>query len=232
MGLVWGCVAWVSRRSGFRPRQVSGEVRNPQRHGRERRHHVGVARLPPLLAAGPIELRRWRPGDIDNLLVAVASSLTELSVWMPWAQELPSREAELNVLLAFDESFEAGSDFGDGMDEPPSGSVVGGCGLHLRHGPNIAEVGYWVRTDRHRRGYATAAARALTDAAFSYLPGVDRVDIAMDVANVASARVARKLGFSLSAPESRAINAPGHTGRGLRWVLQRGEWRSGGARGG
>lgn len=185
-----------------------------------------MADLPDVLPAGPMELRRWRPEDVDDVLEAVAASLPELRAWMPWAQQLPSRGAELDVLQRFDAAFDAGTDFCYGMYEPASRSVVGGCGLHLRHGPHTAEIGYWVRTDRHRRGYATAAARALTAAAFTYLPHIQVVHITMDDANAASAGVPRKLGYSLRGTERRERVAPSHSGRGLRWVMDRARWEA------
>ena len=57
------------------------------------------------------------------------------------------------------------------------GELVGGFGLHRRRGPGILEIGYWVRSDRTGRGYATGAARALTQAAFDGFPDVDRLEI-------------------------------------------------------
>jgi RimJ/RimL family protein N-acetyltransferase len=47
-----------------------------------------------------------------------------------------------------------------------------------------------------RHGYATSAAGALTGVALS-LPGVTRVEIRCDVANLASASVPRRLGYRL-----------------------------------
>ena len=87
-------------------------------------------------------------------------------------------------------------------------------------GPGAIEIGYWVRSDRTSRGYATAAARALTEAAFAHLP-VDQVEIRMDRANRASAAVPLKLGYRLFGHEEREVLTPGHTGRGLIWVRRR-----------
>ena len=99
--------------------------------------------------------------------------------------------------------------------------MVGGAGLHPRAGPESIEIGYWVRSDRTGRGYATAAAGALTQAAFAHLDGIDRVEIRMDRANRASAAVPPKLGFRLIGHEAREILAPGHSGEGLIWALDR-----------
>lgn len=157
---------------------------------------------------------------------AVTASLAELRIWMPWASERPTTDEYSGVLRGFDAAFDAGTEFVFGMFELPAFVVVRGCGLHFRPRPGVAEIGYWVRTDRHRRGYATAAARALTSAAFRYLEKIAEVHITMDRANAASAGVPAKLGSELGDEEERQVLAPGHTGRGLRWVVKRAGWET------
>jgi RimJ/RimL family protein N-acetyltransferase len=62
-------------------------------------------------------------------------------------------------------------------------------------GPNAREIGYWIRADHLRQGYATEAAAALTRVAFE-VDGIDRVEIHCSPKNLASAGVPRKLGFT------------------------------------
>jgi RimJ/RimL family protein N-acetyltransferase len=140
---------------------------------------------------------------------------------MPWAQTTPSAQDEFAVLEAGEASFDADVDWGYTLVEAPTGQLVGGAGLHRREGLGVMEIGYWVRSDRTGRGYASAAARALTEAAFRYLPDVNQVEIHMDVANDASAAVPRKLGYLLDREEERERFTPGHTGRGLVWIVTR-----------
>jgi ribosomal-protein-serine acetyltransferase len=154
-------------------------------------------------------------------MAAIAASLTELQLWMPWAQTMPDREVELGVLREGEAAFDADREWQYTLFESSSGQLVGGAGLHYRVGTNVLEVGYWVRSDRTRRGYATAAARALVNAAFTYLPHSERIEIQMDVANLASAAIPPKLGFELLREQDREILAKGHTGRGFVWVLDR-----------
>jgi RimJ/RimL family protein N-acetyltransferase len=59
---------------------------------------------------------------------------------------------------------------------------------HLR-----ANLGYWVRTSATRRGFATAAARLLARFGVEHL-NLDRIEIVAAVDNIASQRVAEKLG--------------------------------------
>jgi len=143
---------------------------------------------------------------------------------MPWAREVPTPAELRSVLEAGEAAFEADQEWDYTVNEPASDSLVGGAGLHRRGGPDIVDIGYWIRSDRTGMGYATAAAKALTDAAFTLVPGVERVEIHMDRANEASAAVPRKLGYRLDHEEVRPIEAPGHTGVGSVWVLDRRDW--------
>ena len=174
-----------------------------------------------MLAAGPIELRRWRTEHVDQIMAAVAKSLPELDLWMPWAQTMPSVEDELAVLEAAESAFNADRDWNYSLFEMKSDQLVGCAGLHPRPGPGAVEIGYWVRSDRTGRGYATAAAQALTEAAFGYLPDVNRAEIHMDQANAASAAIPPTLGYRLDREEERERLAAGHTGRGFVWILIR-----------
>ena len=67
------------------------------------------------------------------------------------------------------------------------------------------EVGWRIKRDRWGRGYAPEAARAVLGFAFGEL-GLDRVVSCIHSANVASIRVAEKLGMSLE----RVTVVPGH----------------------
>ena len=89
----------------------------------------------------------------------------------------------------------------------------GGDGIHPRY---------------TRRGLATAAARVLTDGALA-LSRITHVEIHHDKANVASAGVPRKLGFSLVAEVPREIEAPSEIGIECQWRMERQQWLSDGA---
>jgi RimJ/RimL family protein N-acetyltransferase len=89
-----------------------------------------------------------------------------------------------------------------------------------RIGPSVLEIGYWVHAAYQRRGIATDAARLLTDAAFAF-PDVRRVEIHCDAGNIASAGVARTLGYRLDRTVPDAIDTPGKTGRSMIWIIER-----------
>jgi RimJ/RimL family protein N-acetyltransferase len=180
--------------------------------------------MPARLPAPPLELRRWSEADLSDLMAAIEVSVEDLGQWFPWAADgVPSLAAERSVLAGGVVDFDRDADWSYSLIESSSGELVGGCGLHRRR-PDCLEIGYWVRSDRHRRGYATTAARCLTDAAFGRVRDAARVEIRMDRANVASARVPAKLGFHLDGEEVHEKLARGHTGRRLIWSMSRDRW--------
>jgi RimJ/RimL family protein N-acetyltransferase len=187
-------------------------------------HPAQMALMPDQLRAGEIELCRWNADHVDETMAAVESSYPELHRWMTWAQTMPTREVMSAVIADGAASFEADREWQYVLREVATGELVGGAGLHRRVGPDGLEIGYWVRTDRTGHGYATSSARALTDAAFASPLGFERVEIHMDQANSASVAVPRKLGFRLVLEEDREILAPGHTGRGFIWTVERSSW--------
>ena len=174
---------------------------------------------PEEIDVGSLVLRRWQPADAPGLLAAIEMTLPELRQFMPWAMETPTPES---VRAYLDIAWRPPESYGFGLFD--GGEVVGGFGLHGRRGPGILEIGYWVRTDRTGRGYATAAARALTDVSFAYFPATFRVEIRCDPANSASAAVAAKLGYSLDARVPVEVEAAAQTGTQLVWAVSRTTW--------
>jgi RimJ/RimL family protein N-acetyltransferase len=178
------------------------------------------------VGAHGLVLRRWQVAHAPSLLAAVERSLPELRRFMPWAMEAPT-PASVEAYLADAWTPTPPETFGFGLFDA-GGEVVGAFGLHGRRGPGILEIGYWVRSDRTGRGYATAAARALTDVSFDSSPGVFRVEIRCDPANVASSAIPPKLGYRLDAHVHVESEAEAQTGVQQVWAVDRVGWRAAG----
>src|SRR3954451_5990237 len=152
--------------------------------------------------------------DAPALSRAIAESLEHLRPWMHWVALEPlspdQRRAWIRERSAGDEHY--GLWLGD--------RVVGGCGLHRRIGPDALEIGFWGPPGLTRRGVATAAVGRLCEIAFAR-PGVDRVEIHHDRANVASGRVAAAAGFTRVGEGTREPDAPAHEGFEVIWRLER-----------
>jgi ribosomal-protein-serine acetyltransferase len=165
-----------------------------------------------------VVLRRLWATDADEVGAAVEASLDHLRPWMPWAATEPlPHDERVELLRGFERAWQEGTDLHYGIDV--DGELVGVCGLHDRIGPGAREIGYWVRPDRTRRGYATAAADALRQLAFT-LPDVTAVEIHHDVANAASGRIPQRLGFHEVRVDTVEVLAPGQTGRSRIWRLE------------
>ena len=74
-----------------------------------------------------------------------------------------------------------------------TGEFIGRVGLHNPDGWPELEVGWMLRPEFRRRGYAVEAAQAVLGFAFQHL-GAERVISLIRVENAASERVARRLG--------------------------------------
>jgi len=146
-------------------------------------------------------MRAWTPSDAPLLHAALEASQVHLRAWTPWVVDGRVPGLSLEERLARHASaFEKGEEWVYGILSPDGREVLGGCGLYPRVGPNAVEIGYWLGAAHTGRGLATAAARTLTRIAFES-PDVERVEIRCDPANVASARVPERLGYTADATE-------------------------------
>ena len=152
-------------------------------------------------------VRCWDPRDAPLLLEATVASLEHLRPWRPWADDEPmSLPGQVEKLRRFRARFDLGEDFIYAILDAGETQVLGGTGLHRRVGDAAFEIGYWIRADRLREGLVTEAVAALTRVAFAVC-GVDRVEIHVETANVASARVPPRLGYREEARLRRRLPA-------------------------
>ena len=172
-----------------------------------------------------VELRHWRVEDAEAQERAIAESLEHLRPWMPWAAGEPKPlEARVAMIREWEAERRAGT--GEYFAVLLDGVVVGSSGLHRRIGAGGVEIGYWIHPAYTRRGLATEVARQLCERAFAD-PGLDRVEIHHDRANVASGGVPAKLGFELVGDTPRTPEAPSEEGVERVWRLTREAWTAG-----
>jgi RimJ/RimL family protein N-acetyltransferase len=175
---------------------------------------------PELIVLDDFVLRRGEPADAGMVAESVGANLDRLAVWMPWAvpasatlemqqKRMPEVRARWDEGLAY-EYLAVLAD---------TGSLLGIFGLERRIGPGALELGYWLTEEAQGHGYASAAARALTEVALG-LPGIERVEIHCDEANRRSRRVPQRLGYALDRVEPDEIQTPAETGRSMIWIYR------------
>ena len=179
---------------------------------------------PERIELDALVLRRLTPDDAAVVADAATESLAHLAPWMPWATpEAVTVEAQRHRLQGPAGSWSPRGGYEFGAFARGDGELVAMCGLHRRLGAGALEIGYWVRVNRTRRGVATACAAALTTAGFG-LRGIELIEIHCDAANVASAGVAARLCYRLDTVVDHPPEAPGESGRRMRWLMHRREW--------
>lgn len=183
---------------------------------------------PRLIDAPPLTIRPWSLDDLDEMAKAVTESVDHLRPWMAWVADEPlSRDARAEIVARFLRQWESGEEYLYAIFD--GDAAVGGTGLHMRLGPGAVEIGYWIHPRWTGQGLATLAAGVMTDVAFQ-LPGLERVEIHHDKANVASRRIPEKLGYTFLGEWPDEIEAPAESGIECRWRVRRADWITGRAR--
>jgi RimJ/RimL family protein N-acetyltransferase len=103
------------------------------------------------------------------------------------------------------------------------GEIIGGCGYELRN--SVPEIGYWIGVPFWGNGYATEAARALVDHAFSDHFYAALISGAL-VSNPASRRVLEKCGFEWTGVSLLRVQAINSSAPLDRFRLERSAWAS------
>lgn len=136
-----------------------------------------------------------RPPVLENasaIYDAVLVSMEDLIPWMDWCNPDYSIEITLDWLRRLPSEWEEGINYQFGIFDNLKGQFVGSCGLnHINRYYLIANLGYWIRSDRKGEGIATAAAIRVAKFGFHEL-GLRRIEIVAGVENQASRRVAEK----------------------------------------
>jgi len=138
----------------------------------------------PVRTDGVVALRPWSRADAAEL-VACLDGDAEIGRWL---DQIPQPYMLADALAFIGRTVETTF----AVVDAASGRILGGIGL--RWSEDVAEIGYWCRSDARGRGVTTralvlAAQRALEE-------GAGRVQLRADLENLPSRRVAEKAGFT------------------------------------
>ena len=138
------------------------------------------------LRDGDLVLRPWTEDDVPALVAACSDA--EISHWIPTIPH-PYTDEDAHAFIRG----EVRGDHG-GMAIELDGRIVGGIGLGLNSHGYRGSIGYWISAPARGQGTCTRAVRLLARHALEDLH-LQSVQLVADPENVASQRVAEKVGF-------------------------------------
>lgn len=145
-------------------------------------------------------LRSMRPSDIGGLMLIFADPKVMASFGVdPFTPEQMERWLQRNLHHQ--------AEFGYGLFSvihKDTNLLIGDCGLEQMEADGVmaAELGYDLRSDYWKQGLATEAAVAVRDYAFNVLQLSQLISL-IRIGNMASRRVAEKVGMTLAAEVTR-----------------------------
>jgi len=139
-----------------------------------------------VLRDGDLVLRPWTEDDVDAMVAGCNDP--GVAHWIPTIPHPYTREDALAFIRG-----EVRPDH-QALAIELDGRVVGGIGMGLNSHDYRATMGYWIAASGRGQGICTRALRLLSRHALDDLE-VQRVDLVTDPDNVASQRVAEKVGF-------------------------------------
>jgi ribosomal-protein-serine acetyltransferase len=143
---------------------------------------------------GRIDLVPVAASHIQELYEAIVESKDELSPWMEWLHPDYSLADTEQWAAICRKAWEADSMFGFTIIENQTGQILGGCSVGITsHLHRNGAIGYWIRSSRTKQGFASEAAGLLAQFGFRQV-GLIRIEILVAVGNMASERVAEKMG--------------------------------------
>ena len=178
--------------------------------------------LPARLTTPRLVLRHWQPDDRAAYELAVSGSFEHLSPWLPWAR-LPVEEL-WDELQTFLKKPETANDTLYAIFDSAESTVLGGLGVHDRGEDHERELGYWLCRAATGSGYMTEAVTEVTTAVFAAMP-ITSITIVCDPANVRSAGVPRRAGYSLEGIFPVRIINPDRT-ENMIWRVARDAWQN------
>lgn len=135
---------------------------------------------------GDLVLRPWTEDDVDALVAGCNDP--EIAHWIPMIPHPYTRDDALAFIRG-----EVRSDY-EALAVNLGGRVVGGIGLGLNSHGYRGSIGYWIARPARGQGVCTRALRLLARHALEDLQ-LQSVQLATDPENLASQRVAEKVGF-------------------------------------
>lgn len=169
-------------------------------------------------------IRPFKRRDIAELHGAVAASLDDLRPWLPWAEGYDRGVAQRFVresVAAWSEG--RAFDFTIRAIEDPNRHIGNVSVWPTSPQNHIGEVGYWIRSEDTGRGFGGEATTRAMQVGFEEM-GLHKVQLRIAVGNMASDRIAEKLGFLQEGILRDEVKIAGHWIDHTIWSILEKEW--------
>jgi RimJ/RimL family protein N-acetyltransferase len=137
-----------------------------------------------------VRLRPWRMEDAPAVVAACQDPA--ISYWIPWVPRPYANEDAETFLRGCLESGDERRPFA--IEDAETGELLGSIDMFLNGERYRGHLGYWVAGPARGRGVCTRALRLLVAWALESLE-LQRLELITDPGNIASQRVAEKVGF-------------------------------------
>lgn len=154
-----------------------------------------------------IHLRALLPNDAAAVFEAARESIAEVAPYETWCHAAFTPDDAGSYTEYWIGARTRGEAFYF-IIENLQGKFLGVCGIsgiEREHG--LASLGFWVRTSATQKGVATRAAARVAQFGFEKL-NLQRIELLVAVHNIASRRVAEKLGATLEGTLRRRLTLP------------------------
>lgn len=185
------------------------------------------AALPAVTAQNDfIIVRPFRVGDALPMYEAARESAEQLRAWMTWCQaDFSLADAEAFVTQSA-RAWAHGEQYSFAIVDARDNAFLGSVGLnHLNPAHKFANVGYWVRNTAAGRGVATVAVQQVAAFGLGEL-GLNRLEFLIPTINVASQRVAQKVGAKFEGVLRNRLVISGHSHDAAMYSLIKAETSS------
>lgn len=142
------------------------------------------------------KLRPFRRRDLSAVHDAISASITDLQQWLPWATGYDRSVAQRFIRDSAGAWTEGRAyDFAV-RDAGEPNRHIGNVSIWWTSRQNgIGEVGYWIRSDMTGKGVGTEVTARAIQIGFEEM-GCHKIVLRIAVGNVASERIAQRLGFT------------------------------------
>jgi ribosomal-protein-serine acetyltransferase len=149
---------------------------------------------PVTISDSIVAVRPWQVGDAPALYDAARESIDTVGPWLPWLDARYGRDDAERWVAESQQHWDRQTEFRFMIHDPVTGKVLGGAGLnHVNQTHRFGNLGYWVRASATGAGVASRAARLVARFGLTTL-GLGRIEILTVPSNLASQRVASKIG--------------------------------------